>query len=158
MTTGTNGGYSSSTKKRAATHRNLRELLATRRQIHQDPISLTNEPNKLGRVARELEMNDFDEGKVYDILTHRSVAVAKEAVARQFFGTLDSRKQMKDMRVQMLEGRTLSGRVDVMVNSDFTSSLRALKYRQRVIEGKGSRQMQVSLAHRMTRAQKEFRL
>jgi hypothetical protein len=92
-------------------------------------------------------MNDFDEEKVYDILTQRSVEVAKEAVARQFFGTLDNRNQMKDMRVG-LEDVPMSGRVDIMVNADFTRSLRALKYRQRVIEGKGSRQIQGCLKYK----------
>jgi hypothetical protein len=53
-------------KKRAHTHRNLRELLATRRAIHNEPVSLTNDPKKLARVCSELDMNDFDEDKVYE--------------------------------------------------------------------------------------------
>jgi hypothetical protein len=71
--------------------------------------------------------------------------MAKAAVARRFFGTIENRGQTKDMRVG-LEDRPLTDRVEVMMGSDFTRSLRALKYRQRVIEGKGSRQMQGCLS------------
>ena len=46
-----------------------------------------------------------------------------------------------------LDKRGLEENVDLMMSSDFTRSLRALKYRQRVIEGKGSRQMKGCLVY-----------
>ncbi|GMH87730.1 hypothetical protein TrVE_jg2812 [Triparma verrucosa] len=98
----------------------------------------------LTRIAREMERSDFDNSE--SLLTERSLELAKKTVARQFFSTLDSRGQLKDMRAG-LENRSQNDNVDLMINSDYTRSLRALKYRQRVIEGKGSRQMKGCLSY-----------
>lgn len=88
-------------------------------------------------MAIEMDRNDFGNE---DILTERSVEVAKQAVARQFFGTIEKRGQLRDMG-KGLDQRPIEDNVGLMLNGDFTRSLRALKYRQRVVEGSGSRQM-----------------
>jgi hypothetical protein len=91
-----------------------------------------------------MDRDDF--GSCNTILTERSVEIAKQAVARQFFGTLENRGQMRDMGKGLVD-RPVDANIDMMMQGDFTRSLRALKYRQRVIEGKGSRQMKGCLIY-----------
>lgn len=100
---------------------------------------MTESPKMLRQMAQEMDRNDFD--MTQNVLTERSVELAKQVVARQFFSTIDKRGQLTAMG-KGLDQRPLEDNVDLMMSSDFTRSLRALKYRQRVIEGKGSRQMQ----------------
>ncbi|GMI02171.1 hypothetical protein TrST_g14258 [Triparma strigata] len=132
------------TKGEGKTFRSRQDMLKTRRAVHTDAVSLTGSPKMLRQIAREMERSDFDNSE--SLLTERSLELAKKTVARQFFSTLDSRGQLKDMRAG-LENRSQNDNVDLMINSDYTRSLRALKYRQRVIEGKGSRQMKGCLSY-----------
>ena len=100
----------------------------------------------LKQMAMEMERDDFS--SCISILTERSVEIAKQAVARQFFGTLEEHGQMKDMGKGLVD-RPVEDNIDMMMRGDYTRSLRALKYRQRVIEGKGSRQMKGCLVYQM---------
>ena len=81
----------------------------------------------------------------YPLLSLLELPTIMQAVAQQFFDTIEQRGQYKDMGMGLCD-RGTDQNVELMMNSDFTRSLRALKYRQRVIDGKGSRQMQGCLS------------
>jgi len=123
---------------RSRTNRTKRSMFDADREV----VSLTNEPKKIKQVARALDRSEFEDTA---IITERSIPVAKHAVAQQFFNTIEQRGQYSDMGMGLNE-RGTDGNVELMMQSDFTRSLRALKYRQRVIDGKGSRQMQGCLS------------
>ena len=123
----------SASPSRMRTNRTKRSMFENDRDV----VSLTNEPKRLMQVARALDRNEFED---IAMITERSIEVAKHAVANQFFNTLESRGQVKEMGMG-LNDRDKEGNVALMMDSDFVRSLRALKYRQRCIDGKGSRQM-----------------